>query len=76
MDFKSRYPDFAAVEKHIRKARAERAVYLAHAIVGFIESTGRGFTRIADFMGNGLAADHDRRAVEADAFLKRSVPRY
>ncbi len=76
MDFKTSYPDFATIEEHIRRAHAYRSVYLAHAISGFIASTGKGLKRLAEAMGNGLAAERDRRAIEADAFLKRSVPRY
>ena len=76
MDFKTKYPDFAAVEQHVRRAQVERGVYLAHVIASFIEATGRGLARIADSLGSGLAAERDRRAIEADSFLKRSVPRY
>lgn len=76
MDFKTKYPDFAAVEKHIHRAHAERSVYLAHVIVGLIEAAGRGFRKVADAMGTGLDAERERRMIESDAFLKRSVPRY
>ena len=76
MDFKTRYPDFAAVEQHVRRAQAERSVYLAHVIVDFIASIGRGFRKIADSLGSGLDAERERRIIESDAFLKRSVPRY
>jgi hypothetical protein len=76
MDFKTNYPDFAPIERFIHRAHVERSVYLAHAIAGFIESATRGLKRVGDVMGSGLAAERDRRAVEADAFLKRSVPRY
>ena len=75
MDFKTRYPDFAAVENHIRRAQAERSVYLAHAIADFITWTGRGFRKIADSLGGGMA-ERERSIIESDAFLKRSVPRY
>ncbi len=76
MDFKTTYPDFAVIEHHIRRAQAQRSVYLAHVIAGFVESATRGLKRISASLGTGLAAESDRRAVEADAFLKRSVPRY
>jgi ABC-type arginine/histidine transport system permease subunit len=76
MDFKTAYPEFAAVEEHIRRAHAERSVYLAYVIAGAIETVTRGLKRMAASMGANLAAERDRRAVEADAFLKRSVPRY
>ena len=76
MDFKTAYPAFAAIEQHIHRAHAERSVYLAHVIAGAIETAARGLKRLASSMGANLAAERDRRAVEADAFLKRSVPRY
>jgi hypothetical protein len=76
MNFKEKFPDFAAVEDHIRKARAERAVAIATAITGFVLATVNGMKRLAEAAGSGLAAERDRRAIESDAFLKRSVPRY
>ena len=76
MDFKTEFPDFASVAEHVHRAHVERSVYLAHIISGFVASASRGVRRIADSLGSGLAAERDRRAIEADAFLKRSVPRY
>jgi hypothetical protein len=76
MDFKDRYPDFASIEDHIRRAQAERSVAVAHAIAGLIDIIGRGFRKMGDVMAGGLAAERDRLHVETDAFLKRSVPKY
>ena len=76
MKFKDQYPDFAAIEQHIRRARAERQVAIATFFVDAILATGRGLKRITQGFGQGVAAEVDRRAVESDAFLKRSVPRY
>lgn len=83
MTFKDQYPDFATIEEHIRRARAERAVWIASWLSGVILAAGRGLKRLATnvgkFMvatGNGLAAERERRAIEADTFLQRSVPRY
>ena len=81
MDLKTAYPDFAAIEHHIRRARAERTVAVAHAIVGFIELIGRGMKKFSDALARGVTAERDRyaierHAIEADPFLKRSVPRY
>lgn len=76
MRFNEQYPDFAAVERHIHAARVERAVYLASAIVRGIDAVMRGLRRIAEVVGRNVKAESDRRAVEADAFLKRSVPHY
>lgn len=76
MDFKEKYPEFAAVETHIRRARAERAVAISHALVSAGESVVRGLKKLFETMGQGYLEERDRRAIEADSFLKRSVPRY
>jgi hypothetical protein len=73
MDFKNAYPDFAAIEGHIHRARVERGVYLAHLIAGFVVAAAGGAKRLGEVMDRGLAAERDRRAIEADSFLKRSV---
>ena len=36
----------------------------------------RSFKRLGAAMERGYAAELDRRAIEADAFLRRSVPKY
>ena len=76
MDFKTEYPEFASVEEHVRRARAERAVAIAVWLSGAVVSAGKGLKRLLAAVDNGLAAERDRRAIEADAFLKRSVPRF
>jgi hypothetical protein len=76
MDFKETYPDFAAIESHIRKARLERSVALAQMFANGLFSIGRGLRILGRSMGKGLAAERDRRAIESDSFLKRSVPKY
>jgi hypothetical protein len=74
MDFKARFPDFAAVEQQVRRAHAERSVYIAHVLANFLVAMGGGIKRFAT--GGGLNAVNDRVAIESDAFLKRSVPKY
>jgi hypothetical protein len=76
MNIKRDYPDFASIEKHIARARAERSVAVSHMVVELLESIGRGLKSLSATMGKGLAAERDRRAIEADSFLKRSVPKY
>ena len=76
MNFKDKYPDFAAIERHIHVARAERSLEVAQAIVGAVQSCIAGLRKLAAKVSQGLSAERDRRAIEADAFLKRSVPRY
>ncbi len=45
MSFRTEYPDYAAIEQHIRRARAERAVVIAHLFADAIM-----------FVTNGLRA--------------------
>jgi len=51
MGFKETYPDFAAIEEHIKRARLERSVAMAQLIVEMIEITGRGFRRLVRAVG-------------------------
>jgi hypothetical protein len=76
MNFKEQYPDFAAIEGQIHAARAERALHISQVIVAAIESAVRGVKTLGGSMGRGFAAERQHRAVEADAFLRRSVPKY
>jgi hypothetical protein len=76
MNIRNDYPEFTAIEDHIRRAQAERSLYLAHLIANGIDSMVRGTRRLFANLGRGLQADWEKRAIEADSFLKRSVPRY
>lgn len=68
--------DFRSIEAHIRRARVERSVAVAQSIVAVGETIGRAIRALFEAVGRGLEAERDRRAIEADVFLKRSVPRY
>ena len=74
MSFKTDYPDYLAIEDHIRNAHAERSLAVATFIADAIDRIGRGLKKLGH--SNHLASIADKRAIEADAFLKRSVPRY
>jgi hypothetical protein len=76
MDFKDTYPEYVAIEKHIKKAHVERSFALAQVFAEAAMSISRGLRNLSDMMGKGLAAERDRRAIESDSFLKRSVPKY
>lgn len=76
MNYKQIPTHYEAIEGYIHAARVERAVYLAEAITGGIQATVRGLRRFGQFVGRNVKAEADRRAIEADSFLKRSVPRY
>ena len=67
--------DFRTIEAHIRRARLERSVAVAQSLVAVGEAIGRGLRALFSAVGRGLEAERDRRAIEADSFLKRSVPR-
>jgi hypothetical protein len=71
--FKDRYPEFAAIEHHIRRANAERSVYIARVIAEGIASVFRHLRGLVSTSGERAA---DVRAIRSDPFLKRSVPKY
>ena len=52
MAFKNSYPDFVAIEEHIRRARAERSLAIAHMIADIAATTIRGLRKF----GQALAA--------------------
>lgn len=76
MKLSDTYPDYASVEVHIQRARIERSVYLAAAIADGIMAVSRGFKRVAEKVARNMDREIERRAIESDPFLKRSVPRY
>ena len=76
MNFKEKYPQYAPIAHHIHAARLERAVFLSEAIVAAVQTVVAGLKRIGSFAAGNIEAERDRRSIEADAFLKRSVPRY
>ena len=66
MDFKTRYPDFAAIETQIRHARAERSLYLAEIIAGALFA---GWTTLRRLFERG-----DKPWPARDALAKGWVP--
>ena len=72
-NFSKRYPEYASIEKHIRRANAERSVAIAHMLANAVAASIRGVKRLADSMGSTLQAEHEKRLIEADSFLRRSV---
>ena len=46
MSFKHEYPDYAAIEAHIRRARIERSVVVSQMIVDALTAVGRGLKRL------------------------------
>jgi quinol monooxygenase YgiN len=66
MRFSQQYPDFAAIEAHVQRARVQRSVAIAQMIADGLEAIARAFT------GNEKA-EADRRHVAAEPFLRRSI---
>jgi len=67
------YPEFASIEEHIRRAQLQRAARIGHLIGVAAEAILRGLKRAALAFGDGLAAERERRAIEADAFVRRHL---
>lgn len=75
MSFKTDYPEFATIEGHIRKARLERAAAVGAILARGTLAIGSALKSLGATFSRGLEAERDRRAVEADSFLRRSVPK-
>ena len=71
MDFKTTYAEYAEIEKHIRHARIERSVMIAHAIAGLVDAVWRGTRRLVGAVPAGAAAEADRRATARAPFVLR-----
>ena len=60
VEFKDRFPDYLAIEEHIRRARVERSLAIAQFLANLIDSSWRGVSRA--FAGVGrLRAPQPRR---------------
>lgn len=70
------HADFAPIEQHIHDANLERAAYIGALFGKGAAAVSRALKRLGAAMERGYAEELDRRAIEADAFLRRSVPRY
>ena len=73
MKFSENYPDFATIEKHIHRARIERAVAVSEMIVDAIQATRRGFRALKESLERNFQTV-ERRSAKPD-FLKRVAPR-
>ena len=51
MTFRETYPDFAAIEEHIKKARAERSLAIAQFIADAIVDSIGGIKKLARSLG-------------------------
>jgi hypothetical protein len=71
---------FAPIQEHIARFGLEHTARLAEAVADAARNATlaarHAWKRLGAAMERGYAAELDRRAVEADAFLRRSAPRY
>ena len=70
MSFKSKYPDFAAIEHHIRRAQAVRSVAIATTFADAIFTVTRGLRRLGGAVTPAL-----QRGRSGALVVKASVPR-
>ena len=75
MNYHERNSDFAAIERHIRRARLERSVAVSQMVVAGIGATLRGL-RAAGAMLKAAFHAVMHRTISSDAPARRSVPRY
>ena len=54
MSFKRKYPDYAAIEAHIHRARVERAVVISQGILRFVEAAVRGGKMVFQAVAAGI----------------------
>jgi len=66
MDFKTRHPDYAAIEEHVRRARVERSLHLGELI-------GNALVRAWNTLGR-LARRDPKPWPARDALAKGWVP--
>lgn len=69
------HPDFTSIEEHIRNANLQRTAYLGELIAEGGVALARSLKRLGEVIGRAYDVDLDKRAIEADAFLRRSIPR-
>jgi len=76
MDSNIKIEDFTGIDRVISRARLEHTIYLGNAIATAIHHFARWLRQAAHAMQRGYDAELDRRAIEADTFLRRSVSHY
>ena len=66
MRFSQTYPDYAAIEQHVERARVQRSFAIAQMIAEGLAAAARLFA--------GQEKDEaDRRHIAAEPFLRRSI---
>ena len=74
MSFRTEYPEYSAIEEHIRRAHAERSVAIANMIAEAIAAVARGFRQLRAGLAHGVKLERDIHALQVDALFRRSLP--
>ena len=64
----------SSYQYHFGQFLSDINALIAHLLADGIESTIRGMKRFMEAVGGNIQAEHERRLIEADSFLRRSVP--
>jgi hypothetical protein len=75
-NFNNRYPEYEAIQQHIRRAHAERSVAVASMIAGGVAAAARAVKRLGDLFTTGISAERSLHALEVDALFKRNAAKY
>lgn len=75
-NFTNKYPEYEAIQQHIRRAHAERSVYIAHLIADAAHAAVRGLKRLGNIFSTGIQAERNLHALEVDALFKKPAPKY
>lgn len=74
MSFNTDYPEYSAIEEHIRRAHAERSVAIAHMIANAVAAVISGFRQMRAGLAHGVKLERDIHALQVDALFRRSLP--
>ena len=74
MSFNTDYPEYSAIEEHIRRAHAQRSVAIANMIAEALVTVIRGFKQMRAGLAHGVKLERDIHAIQVDALFRRSLP--
>jgi len=64
MDNKREYPDYEAIQDHIRRARLERSVALGNLIASFVHGAVKALAGVAVLLQRGMTPAPRRQTLE------------
>ncbi|HLX24755.1 MAG TPA: hypothetical protein VKR38_15515 [Usitatibacter sp.] len=73
MEFEKRHPEYASVAELVRKANAERSIYLAHLIAELVDRVGNAFKGLGRAV---LDTEREWHELQTESFAKHAAKRY